>query len=79
MLLETYTALTGDELKNILPNFLAIEKDVTGNPDYSMFNLSLREEWNTTGSKYCHNLHSKYLLINKKLNNNDNNPNELIN
>ncbi|XP_014296596.1 TRPL translocation defect protein 14 isoform X1 [Microplitis demolitor] len=58
MLLETYTALTGDELKNILPNFLAIEKDVTGNPDYSMFNLSLREEWNTTGSKYCHNLHN---------------------
>ncbi|XP_074106267.1 TRPL translocation defect 14 isoform X2 [Cotesia typhae] len=58
MLLETYTALTGDGLKNILPNFLAIEQDVTGNPDYSMFNLSLREEWNTTGSKYCHNLHS---------------------
>ncbi|KAK0083697.1 hypothetical protein PV325_008391 [Microctonus aethiopoides] len=57
MLLETYTALSGEELKNILPHFLSIEKDVTGNPDYSMFNLSLREEWNTTGSKYCYNLH----------------------
>ncbi|KZC09726.1 hypothetical protein WN55_00861, partial [Dufourea novaeangliae] len=56
MLLETYTALTGEELKNILPQFLTIEKEVTGNPDYSMFNLSLREEWNTT-NKYCHNLH----------------------
>ncbi|XP_011307342.1 uncharacterized protein Ttd14 isoform X3 [Fopius arisanus] len=57
MLLETYTALAGEELKNILPSFLSIEKDVTGNPDYSMFNLSLREEWNTTGSKYSY-LHS---------------------
>lgn len=55
MLLETYTALTGDELKNILPQFLTIVKEVTGNPDYSMFNLSLREEWNNT-NKYCHNL-----------------------
>lgn len=53
---ETYTALSGDELKNILPQFLTIEKEVTGNPDYSMFNLSLREEWNNT-NKYCHNLH----------------------
>ncbi|KOC70826.1 hypothetical protein WH47_02092, partial [Habropoda laboriosa] len=56
MLLETYTALSGIELKNILPQFLTIEKEVTGNPDYSMFNLSLREEWNNT-NKYCHNLH----------------------
>lgn len=56
ILLETYTALLGDELKNILPQFLTIEKEVTGNPDYSMFNLSLREEWNST-NKYCHNLH----------------------
>ncbi|XP_043579532.1 TRPL translocation defect protein 14 isoform X4 [Bombus pyrosoma] len=55
MLLETYTALSGDQLKNILPQFLRIEKEVTGNPDYSMFNLSLREEWNST-NKFCHNL-----------------------
>lgn len=57
MLLETYTALSGIELKNILPQFLTIEKEVTGNSDYSMFNLSLREEWNST-NKYCHNLHN---------------------
>ncbi|XP_015599083.1 TRPL translocation defect protein 14 isoform X2 [Cephus cinctus] len=56
MLLETYTALSGDDLKRILPQFLTIEKEVTGNPDYSMFNLSLREEWNKT-NKYCHTLH----------------------
>ncbi|XP_011646490.1 TRPL translocation defect protein 14 [Pogonomyrmex barbatus] len=61
MLLETYTALTGDELENILPQFLTIEKEVTGNPDYSMFNLSLREEWNST-NKYCHNLHGAMQL-----------------
>nr|XP_050859577.1 TRPL translocation defect protein 14 isoform X2 [Vespula vulgaris] len=71
MLLETYTALTGDDLKNILPQFLIIEKEVTGNPDYSMFNLSLREEWNST-NKYCHNLHGlppdSGLLENKRLN-----------
>lgn len=60
MLLETYTALTCDELKNILPQFLTIEKEVTGNPDYSMFNLSLREEWNST-NKYCHNLYGTVL------------------
>ncbi|KAL7294000.1 hypothetical protein TKK_0012573 [Trichogramma kaykai] len=55
MLLETYTALPSDKLMNILPQILTIEKEVTGNPDYSMFNLSLREEWNVT-NKYCHNL-----------------------
>ncbi|XP_014609180.1 PREDICTED: uncharacterized protein LOC106789474 [Polistes canadensis] len=71
MLLETYTALTGDHLKNILPQFLTIEKEVTGNPDYSMFNLSLREEWNTT-NKYCHNLNGlppgSWLLEHESLN-----------
>ncbi|XP_072745569.1 TRPL translocation defect protein 14 isoform X2 [Anoplolepis gracilipes] len=61
MLLETYTALTGNELKNILPQFLTIEKEVTNNPDYSMFNLSLREEWNST-NKYCHNMYSTMQL-----------------
>ncbi|KAM0726308.1 TRPL translocation defect protein 14 [Formica fusca] len=61
MLLETYTALTGDDLKNILPQFLTIEKEVTNNPDYSMFNLSLRAEWNST-NKYCLNMHGMMQL-----------------
>jgi hypothetical protein len=62
MLLETYTALVGDNLKNILPQFLTIEKEVTGNPDYSMFNLSLLEDWNNT-DKYCHNLNGIMFTI----------------
>uniref|UniRef100_A0A2M4A876 NadR/Ttd14 AAA domain-containing protein n=1 Tax=Anopheles triannulatus TaxID=58253 RepID=A0A2M4A876_9DIPT len=56
ILLETYTSLTGDKLKNILPKFLNIVKEVTGQPDYSMFNLSLREDWNNT-KKFCYSLH----------------------
>lgn len=33
-------------LANGLPSFLEVEKAITGDPAYSMFNLSLREEWN---------------------------------
>lgn len=58
MLLETYTSLEGEHLKNILPRFLNIEKQVTGCPDYSMYNLSLKEEWNNT-KKFCRSLHGK--------------------
>lgn len=53
VLLETYTAL--DSIENILPPFLTDVVDVTGNPAYSMFNLSLKEEWNAT-NKFCHGL-----------------------
>lgn len=52
ILLETYSALDHDELMSRLPKFLTIMKEVTGNPDYSMFNLSLKEEWHK-GSRYC--------------------------
>ena len=38
MLLETYTPVPADELD--LPDFLEIEENVTGNSEYSMFNLS---------------------------------------
>jgi len=38
MLLETYTALPPEQLD--LPDFLNIQENVTGNPQYSMFNLS---------------------------------------
>nr|CAD7600830.1 unnamed protein product [Timema genevievae] len=55
ILLETYSSAEDDQLKKSLPLFLPIEKEVTGNPQYSMFNLSLREEWTTT-SKFCHAL-----------------------
>lgn len=58
VLLETYTAL--DSIENILPPFLTDVVDVTGNPAYSMFNLSLKEEWNAT-NKFCHGLKGKHL------------------
>ena len=38
MLLETYTPVPATELD--LPDFLEIEENVTGNPEYSMYNLS---------------------------------------
>jgi len=38
MLLETYTALSPAQLS--MPDFLTVKEDVTGNPRYSMFNLS---------------------------------------
>jgi hypothetical protein len=41
MILETYTTLKGRDL--VLPDFLEIEKEVTGNPLYSMYNLSLKD------------------------------------
>ena len=38
-LLETYTTKTGNDLQ--LPDFLEVAKEVTSEPDYSMFNLSI--------------------------------------
>lgn len=52
MLLETYSALNESNLRERLPSFLNIEKEVTGSPNYSMFNLSLREDWKTS-KKFC--------------------------
>ena len=55
MLLETYTTLGLDELKKRLPDFLNIGSEVTGDPAFSMFNLSLKEEW-VNNKKFCHRL-----------------------
>ena len=52
MLLQTYTTLTGDALVDQLPTFLNIGVDVTEDPAFSMFNLSLKEEWTSNG-KFC--------------------------
>uniref|UniRef100_A0A1B6EQH2 NadR/Ttd14 AAA domain-containing protein n=1 Tax=Cuerna arida TaxID=1464854 RepID=A0A1B6EQH2_9HEMI len=52
ILLETYSALDNGALEKCLPKFLTLVEEVTGNPAYSMFNLSLREEWNKT-TKFC--------------------------
>ncbi|KAL1488439.1 hypothetical protein ABEB36_014911 [Hypothenemus hampei] len=53
ILLETYSALEAEEIQHKLPTFLKIEREVTGNPDYSMYNLSLREDWKTS-KKYIY-------------------------
>lgn len=57
-MLETYSSLEGEQLLNCLPKFLNIEKEVTGDPSFSMFNLSLKEDWSKT-KKFCHSLHGK--------------------
>lgn len=58
ILLETYSSLSGEALTNCLPKFLKIVKEVTGDPNYSMFNLSLKEDWNNS-KKFCHSLHEE--------------------
>jgi len=69
ILLETYSALSSEEIKERLPPFLTIVKEVTGESRYSMFNLSLKDTWDgnkhfcnlvgndgkADGSKYFHN------------------------
>ncbi|XP_042899659.1 TRPL translocation defect protein 14 isoform X2 [Parasteatoda tepidariorum] len=45
ILLETYTTLKGEEFIQRLPDFLHVIKEVTGDPSYSMFNLSLKSDW----------------------------------
>merc|ERR1711936_879640 len=55
MLLETYTTLGKEQFKDRLPKFLNVDQEVTGDPAFSMFNLSLREEW-INNKKFCHRL-----------------------
>lgn len=53
VLLETYSAVYDqDTLLASLPKFLVIEKEVTGDPAYSMYNLSLKEDWKTSKKYY---------------------------
>lgn len=44
VLLEAYTTLSGQQLQPKLPSFLTIEREVTDEPDYSMYNLSMKGE-----------------------------------
>ncbi|CAG4907969.1 unnamed protein product [Colias eurytheme] len=54
VLLETYSAAYDqDALLASLPKFLLIEKEVTGDPAYSMYNLSLKEDWKTSKRYYA--------------------------
>jgi len=56
MLLETFTTLPSSNLKDVLPPFLSISLQVTGDPAFSMFNLSLRSEWMDNAKDFCANL-----------------------
>lgn len=55
ILLETYSTLQGTELLQRLPKFLNIVREVTGDPRYSMFNLSLKECW-ANNKNFCKSL-----------------------
>ncbi|XP_064459505.1 TRPL translocation defect protein 14-like [Ornithodoros turicata] len=43
ILLETYTTHTAEELSSLLPDFLDIEKEVTLDQNFSMYNLSRKD------------------------------------
>ena len=66
MLLETYTTLPMDELRQRLPDFLDIGSEVTGDPAFSMFNLSLKDEWENN-KKFCHYLNGNDLQESNKI------------
>lgn len=55
ILLETYTTLSADEFREKLPKFLAIDREVTGDSAFSMFNLSLKDEW-LNNKRFCNRL-----------------------
>jgi len=55
MLLESYTTLKGEKLLAAMPTFLNLGPQVTGDPAFSMFNLSLKEDW-VRSKKFCHRL-----------------------
>lgn len=44
VLLECFTTSSEEETREKLPPFLDIIKNVTGDPEYSMFNLSLKSD-----------------------------------
>ena len=52
VLLETYTTKGTEEMLSRLPPFLKVGKLVTGDYAFSMFNLSLREEWLSSSDFY---------------------------
>ena len=55
MLLETYTTLSREELKERLPEFLTLGPEVTGEPAFSMYNLTLKGGW-INNDHFCHRL-----------------------
>lgn len=56
ILLQTFTALSDEEVEGFLPPFLSEHKNITGDPAFSMYNLSIREEWTESAEQFCHRL-----------------------
>lgn len=56
VLLETYSTLPADQLARRLPPFLHVLDNVTCRPEYSMYNLALRAEWND--GNFCRGPHA---------------------
>ena len=54
ILLETCTTLKDEEIAKTLPPFLQVKKNVTGDPAFSMYNLSIRSEWEESAEQFCH-------------------------
>ena len=46
ILLESYTVDSSTEFVDKLPSFLNVLREVTGDPQYSMYNLALKDEGN---------------------------------
>ena len=62
MLLQTYTALTGEALIDQLPTFLNVGVDVTEDPAFSMFNLSMKEDW-TNNETFCRKMRHQDSIV----------------
>ena len=62
MLLQTYTTLTGEALTDQLPEFLDVGVDVTEDPAFSMFNLSLKEDW-VDNETFCRQLRHQESIV----------------
>jgi len=58
ILLETFTTLEDAEIMASLPPFLKMKRQVTGDPAFSMYNLSLRGDWQESVDQFCHRLSS---------------------
>lgn len=52
ILLETFTTLSAEELMPRLPHFLHVVRNVTGDPEYSMYNLSKKEDSHRRSKEY---------------------------
>ena len=53
-----HDGLTYEEIAAKLPPFLQVKKNVTGDPAFSMYNLSIRSDWEDSAEQFCHRLSS---------------------